>query len=229
MPPPQTAVGVLSTALAKLEAEPMSAHIRGPTNEMLEFLAPEVGFGQRLAFSNLWLFEPLVLHKLGNKPSTNALTRTTTAPTMLEGSVKENVLPARATGVVNFRILPGDSVASVTQHVHDVIDDARVEIEQMQTMVSEPSPVSRSNTRTFNTLATAIRSVYPTAIVAPSLMIPATDSRHFVPLADDVYRFLPVYMRGEDDLKRIHSVDERISVEDFARMVQIYGAWLQGM
>jgi carboxypeptidase PM20D1 len=38
--------------------------------------------------------------------------RTTTALTVVQAGNKENVLPGKAEALVNFRILPGDSIAA---------------------------------------------------------------------------------------------------------------------
>ena len=53
------------------------------------------------------------------------------AATMFSGGVQENVLPTAARAVVNFRILPGDSVESVLEHVRQTIDDPRVEVREL--------------------------------------------------------------------------------------------------
>ena len=44
------------------------------------------------------------------------------------GGVKENVLPRLASAVVNCRILPGDSVTGVLEHVRETVDDGRVQV-----------------------------------------------------------------------------------------------------
>ena len=84
-------------------------------------------FGQRVVFANLWLFAPLVEREMAKIPQTNAGIRTTTAPTIFAAGVKDNVLPATARAVVNFRILPGDTVDTVVEHVraHDRRSDHR--------------------------------------------------------------------------------------------------------
>jgi carboxypeptidase PM20D1 len=113
MPPRETAVGALARAIERLEEHQMPERLDGPTRLMLEQLGPEFPYVQRMAVANLWLFGPLVERQLAAAPSTNASIRTTTAPTIFQAGVKDNVLPASARAVVNFRILPGDSVGSV--------------------------------------------------------------------------------------------------------------------
>ena len=65
---------------------------------------------------------------MSTQPPLDAMLRTTTAVTIVEGGVKENVLPSRASAVVNFRILPGDTIDDVVEHVRRTIDDERIEL-----------------------------------------------------------------------------------------------------
>ena len=53
LPPRNTAVGVLSAAVARLEAHPMDASLEGPTQGMLEALAPQLPLWRRMMMRNL--------------------------------------------------------------------------------------------------------------------------------------------------------------------------------
>lgn len=214
MPPRHTAVGTLAAALARLEASPMPARLEGASRETLETLAPAMPFGQRLAIANLWLTRPLLLRMLGGTPAGNATIRTTTAPTMLQGSTKDNVMPMSASAVVNFRLLPGDRVADVVAHVRDAVGDARVTVDTIPDLVYEASPVSPTNTEGFATVRSAITESWPDARVAPYLVVGATDSRFLARLTPNVYRFAPLVV-DPVDLKRIHGIDERVRVRDY--------------
>ena len=225
MPPPQTAVGVLAAAIARLEASPMPSALDGPTREMLEHIGPEMALGQRVLFANLWLFGPLVERRLASEPSTNAMIRTTTAATVVEGGTKDNVLPAAAHAVVNFRLRPGDSVEDVLAHVREVVDDPRVEV-SAHPGASAASPVSDAGGPAFARLNRTIREVYPDAVVAPFLVVGATDSRFFAPLTPNVYRFLPISV-PRDELSKFHGANENLSVENYARCVQFYAQFIR--
>ncbi len=48
-----------------------------------------------------------------------------------------------------------------------------------------------------------------------------TDSKYFEQLSDNVYRFLFNYANA-DDVKRIHSIDERISIENYSKVIRFY-------
>jgi carboxypeptidase PM20D1 len=164
----------------------------------------------------------LIVRQLEASPATNATLRTTTAATIIEGGVKDNVLPAHARAVVNFRIKPGNSVNEVVAHVRKVVDDRRVEIKLLEPGIGqEPSPESSTTGAGFLTIERTIRQVFPEAVVAPSLVVAATDTRHYQTLADDVYRFLPIIV-NRDDLSRIHGTDERIAEEGYKDCVRFY-------
>ena len=226
MPPAHTAVGILSAAIARLEDNQFAATIPDPVRSQFAFLGPEQGWFRRVVFSNLWLFAPLVKSQMENAPSTGAMLRTTIAATMLEGSIKENVLPMRARGVVNLRLLPGMSSDQAIRRVIDVIGDPRVNIAATGTSRSEPSPVSSPDSDAFRKLHRAVKASFPEAIVAPSLVLGATDIRHFIAISDNLFRFLPARLL-RDDLKRYHGVNERISVDNYGEFVRFYMRYLR--
>jgi carboxypeptidase PM20D1 len=220
MPPSSTAIGSMSAALAKLEANPMPAAISGVAGEMFATLAPEMSGFNRAALSNLWLFGPVVQAQLEKGVSSNAMLRTTTALTIVRAGNKDNVLPGRAEAAVNFRLLPGDTLASVEAHIRKTIANDAISIKQYPGN-SEPSPVSPTDGLGWRTIVQSVRQTFPEAVVAPGLMIAATDSRHFAIVSDAVYRFSPVRARGED-LPRFHGTNERIAIANYVEMIQFY-------
>jgi carboxypeptidase PM20D1 len=220
IPPADTAIGVMSRGLHKLLATPFSSQLNGPTRQMFEFLGPEMTWTKRLALANLWLFDPLVRKQLASSPLTNAAIRTTLAPTIINSGVQENILPTKAEAVINLRILPGETIAGTIEHVRKTIDDPKVQLTPLAVRI-EPSSVSDIEAPSFMLLHRTIRQIVPETIVAPSLLVAATDSRHYAALTKNVYRFLPITLRP-DDAKRYHGVDERISIEDYERCVRFY-------
>jgi carboxypeptidase PM20D1 len=221
MPPEQSAVGILSAAIARLEAHPMPARLEGPTRRMFDHLAPELSAAQRAVFANLWLTRPLVTTKLQSSPTTNAMVRTTAAATIFQAGTKDNVLPSRARAVVNFRILPGDTVRSVIEHVRHAVDDPRVTIRRAGAFSAEPVTVSSTQSESYRALERTIRSIHREAVVAPYLVVVVTDSRYFAPLSENVYRFLPLRLT-HDDLERVHGSDERISIRSYGEAIRTY-------
>ncbi|HVR69657.1 MAG TPA: M20 family peptidase [Vicinamibacteria bacterium] len=226
-PPPHTTVGVLARAIARLEERQFPAELRGATAALFDYVGPEMPFGMRLLFANRWLFGPLIERNLARNPSTNAAIRTTTAATVFEGGPRHNVLPSQARAVVNFRILPGDSVAAVRQHVRDVVNDPAVVVTVLDP-ATEPSPVSPTDSAAWMVLQRTTRQVFPDAVVAPYLVTGGTDARHFSGLTPNVYRFTPTRMTLPD-LTRVHGTNERVSVSNYAEAVQFYAQLLRNV
>jgi carboxypeptidase PM20D1 len=220
MPPHDTAIGMMSTALARLEDHRLPMQISGIVAEMFDTLAPEMNGFNRVVLSNLWLFKPLLLREFEKSGPTEAMVRTTTALTIFNAGNKDNVLPGNAEASVNFRLMPGDTQASVTDHVRRTVNDSRISIEPFPGN-AEPTPVTDIASPAFQTLNRTIREVFPDVIVAPGLMLAGTDSRHYVGITDKIFRFSPV-RANSDDLKRFHGTNERLSIEGYADMIRFY-------
>lgn len=227
IPPADTAIGILSRALQRLETEPFPSRLNGPTRQMFEFLGPEMGWMNKLALANLWLFDPLVRKRLAQSSITNAAIRTTVAPTLFNAGVTENVLPASAAAVVSLRLLPGDTIATAIEHVRRAVNQPNVKINPLSVQI-EPSAVSDIQSRGFNLIQRTIRQTSPSAIVAPALLVAATDSRHYAGLSKNIFRFLPITL-APDDTKRYHGIDERISFEDYERCVRFYSQLIRNI
>jgi carboxypeptidase PM20D1 len=220
IPPADTAIGMVSRALQKLETAPFPANLRGPTRQMFEFLGPEMAWPRKSALANLWLFEPFVTKQLTGSPLTNAIVRTTLAPTIFHAGVKENVLPTHAEAVINLRILPGETIRGTTEQVRTTIHDARIKITPLPLQM-EPSGVSEIASAGFKTLQRTIGETAPEVIVAPALLVAATDSRYYAALTKNIFRFLPMTLTRKDT-ERYHGIDERISIADYLRCVRFY-------
>jgi carboxypeptidase PM20D1 len=233
MPAQQTAIGILSTAIARLEALPMPAHL-----EVVEFLLSYLGsalpFSQRMKFANTWLFGGRLKKELSKSNLLNATIRTTTAPTIINAGVKDNVLPARAEAVVNFRLLPGDDLRSVYEMVLERIADERVAVTPFEgdTLEGrsgwEPSPVADVESPYFLWLSRLVREAFPEALAAPFLVLGGTDARHYASVTDNAFRFTPVQIE-KADLESVHAVNERLSIDNCARMVGFFIAYIEEM
>jgi carboxypeptidase PM20D1 len=221
LPPAQSAVGIVSAAIATLETNPMPARLEGATRQLFDRIGPRFPLAQRAVFANLWLTRPIVTRRLQSSATTNAMVRTTTAATIFQAGTKDNLLPSHARAVVNFRILPGDSVEAVLEHVRRVVDDDRVEIQTVGRFSAEPSAVSSTDSDAFRTLERTITSVAPGAITAPYLVVVVTDARHYAGMSRNVFRFLPIQLTARD-LARMHGSDERIGVGEYEAAIRTY-------
>jgi carboxypeptidase PM20D1 len=224
-PPPQTSIGILARALTRLEAHPMPTHLR-KLRPLYHGIGRAAPFYIQIPFANVWLFGPLLKRWLVPKPEMNASMRTTTALTIINGGVEDNTIPAEAKAIVNFRLLPGDTIAEVLWHVKKVIKDERVKFKPVEGKYNEALPVSPRDCPEYKSLRTVIRQVFDNPPVAPFVMLGGTDCQHFVPVCDNIYRFTSLVM-DESFMGLEHGIDERIPVEGMARMVKFYAQLMQ--
>jgi carboxypeptidase PM20D1 len=227
-----TAIGRLSRAIHRLETHPMPARLDFLAWQ-LDALASELPMSMRIMMSNRWLLGGIVRRAVQSKPTTNAMVRTTIAPTVIHAGMKENVLPTEAKAVVNLRLLPSDSTQKVIGHVKKVIDDDKIHLRVLDLPAGVGDEASEASGKPLSAavsdvkgpvyplLAETIRQVYPEAVVTPYLLIGATDSRFYAPLCAQIFRFMPVRFEPSD-LERVHGTNERLAVKGCGDMVQFY-------
>ncbi|ATB36854.1 M20/M25/M40 family peptidase [Cystobacter fuscus] len=219
--PPKDAGGavLLSKAVVAIAEHPFPMEFKGPGVALLETLAPTGSWALRMAVANRWLFEPLLLQQVAATSTGAALLHTTIAPTMLRGSPKENVLPQDATAWINYRIAPGDTSETVLAHARAAVGDLPVELSWTKTP-DEPTPISSTRSRGWNVLA-SLAGEMSRAPVSAGLVTAATDSRHLLPVATDVYRFQPMTF-SLSSLQMIHGTNEHLTLENLEFAVGFY-------
>jgi carboxypeptidase PM20D1 len=226
MPPPKgtSAIAMMSAALKRIDDDQLPGGIRGVASEMFATVAPEMSGFSRVALSNLWLFGPIVQKQLEAGASTNAMLRTTTALTIVNAGNKDNVLPGRAEATVNFRLLPGDTKEQVMARVKSQVTQAtgsdKFELFALPGAV-DASRVTPTDSAQYQLINRTIREVFPGTLVAPGLMIGATDSIHFGEISEHIFKFSPVRAKPLD-LPRFHGTNERIAVSNFTELIRFY-------
>ena len=219
-PPTKTPITTLSDACKKVQKNPFKMHITKPAAEMFDTLGRHSTFLYKIIFANMWCFSWVidVLGKTGGGEM-NALVRTTTAFTMMEGSTARNVLPTEAKLVSNMRLNPADSVDSALAHLKKAVNDEDVQITVLE--ANEPSRISQTDCAAWNTVASTVSETWPGTIVAPYLMVQCSDSRYYGRISDHVYRFCAMDMTAEER-KSIHGNNEKIRLESIAKTVEFY-------
>ncbi|MEO9968246.1 MAG: M20 family peptidase [Hyphomonadaceae bacterium] len=229
--PPRNSANVqLARAIVALDENQMKADFsKPPVSDLFRAAAPDMGFGQRMALANMWLFRGIVEGQLSNGAA-NAMVRTTTAPTMLEGSIKENVLPQRSSAIVNFRVHPNDTPEDVMAHARDIAGqfDVEVALSQEGGIGSAASPVSPVSNRSYSVLKAVASHAGEGALTVPGLVIGATDARFASKISDNVYRFVPSLMTLKDTAG-FHGTNERLSVANMGRMAEGYAQLILAM
>ncbi len=130
------------------------------------------------------------------------------------------MLPTEATAVVNFRILPGDTIDAVVQHIRDTIHDTGITVAPLTTPPGRnPSRISSTTTLGYRTLQQTFAQLFPGVLMVPNLLVAATDSSHYGAVTQDVYRFSPARV-GADALETVHGINEKISADSYIKAVQ---------
>ena len=220
-PPRQTAIGIVARAIALMDDNPMPSKLDHSlaTLKSIAYLLP---FGLQFVLANEWLLKGWLVRKLKETPETAALLHTTNAATMIEGGIKDNVLPSTATAKVNLRLMPGDTIESTLAYFRKVIGDPRLKMEvDPQTGGWEPSAIASTDTPAFRTLELVVRQTFSNIPTAPFTFLAATDSRHYQPICANIFKFSPYFVKAEE-LKGIHGINERISQETLAGMAAFY-------
>ncbi|MFD1218295.1 M20 family peptidase [Microbulbifer celer] len=219
MPPRETAVDTLASALMKLQASPIAGGLEGLSAEMFDAIAPYMSFEKRMLFANRWLFGGLIDRALSANQGTAAMLHTTVAPTMLRASVKENVLPIEAVATINFRLHPRDTEQTIVDYLNATIDDPRVTVQVRDSRA--PSRVSSTGHAGYHGIEEATHSTHNHVITAPGLTVAGTDSRRYQAVADDNYRFNPMVVT-RDDIKGFHGTNERITIDNMVKAARFY-------
>ena len=215
-PAKETAIDILTAALYKLRSQTPPARITPPVREFMHRIGSSSNiFVNRMASANMWLFEGTTKSILSSSPEGAAMIQTTIVPTILESGIKDNVIPAMATGIVNSRILPGETAQTVEDYIRGVIDDDRLKISKIGKFNTEPSSSTTSiESAAFKRVESAVYKIVPRVLPAPYVMLGATDSRHYRNMADGVVNFMPI-----TDSKGYHGIDERLPLRDFQRII----------
>ncbi|MBV4359294.1 M20/M25/M40 family metallo-hydrolase [Pinibacter aurantiacus] len=224
MPPRNSSLVLAAEIIQQLEKEQFKPDIIPPVQNFLKNVGGEMSFISQMGIANQWLLKPLLIKTLTKAPNTNALVRTTTAVTMAKGSDAENVLPTISEITVNFRLLPGTTVADVVGHVQKICKPYDTEINTLS--AREASGISPVPTEGYNNMKKNIERIYPTAIITPYLTITGTDAYKYEAVSKNVYRFLPLEI-NEYEQKIIHGYNEYISIENYRKVIDYFKGMME--
>ncbi|HUH72995.1 MAG TPA: M20/M25/M40 family metallo-hydrolase [Chitinophagales bacterium] len=221
MPTPENAIAVLAKAITDLNSQPFSPRLTTSVKDFLNHIAPHSSFVNKLAMSNLWVFQPIVFNIYSKSGPGDAMIRTTMVPTIINGGNKANVIPNIVKATVNLRLLPGTSIQDAIQHVTKAVNNPLVNIEA-QPGAMEASAVSPIDNEVFRNFKSKIETHFDNAIVAPFLMIGGTDSRHFNIVSENIYKFSPMI-----DPEGFHGVNEQLNLKDYNKTIGFYVDFLK--
>lgn len=220
MPPAKSSLVYAAEIIKKLNENQMPGQVITPIASFLNTIGGEMDFMSQMAIANQWLLGPTLLKSLAKAPASNALTRTTTAITMAKGSDASNVITSVAEVVVNFRILPGDSIDQVIKHVEGICEGYDVKIETVGSS-REASGITPEGTKGFDNISEIVAEIYPEAITSSYITVGGTDAYKYQIVSDNIYRFMPVVL-NQYEQRLMHNENEHISIENYGKMIYYF-------
>ena len=209
--PNHTALGKLANVIRDIENHQFKAKISPMLMELFDKIGRSVSYPAKLVTCNLKLLKPALEAGLSYVPPAASMMRTTLGVTMASGSPQANVLPQRASIIVNFRIYPGQTVDDVLAHLKKVIRYKKnIEITLLPGW-KNPSSISSTDSRAFRAIERIAKGMDPDTVVAPYLVMGGTDACHYEPVCDHIYRYSP-FRVSTSLLLTCHGTNERIPV-----------------
>lgn len=239
-----TSLAILSEAIARIAGDERAIGLPEPVRQTLaavapwvseeplrSLLAPAEGQAWRQAVD---ANADAIARELAARRETFPLVQTTVAPTMIEGgSPQPNVMPQDMSATINFRILPGETVAQVVGRVRELVSDLPVEVEPVEAVSNDPSAVSRTDGWGFQVLREVAGRYFrdpqtgEAVPLVPSIQTGATDARMYEGVCDTCLRF-SAFTADEDEKERgVHGTDERITRRAYAQGVRFTIALLE--
>ncbi|MGZ3625181.1 MAG: M20/M25/M40 family metallo-hydrolase [Ktedonobacteraceae bacterium] len=215
IPHADSAIARLARALTRITSAPLPMRIIPTSRRLIEILAATQTQPRRSLL--LQVMNPLlserVLGLLPDQDTANALRamlHSTASPTLLHAGTALNVIPGEATAQLDCRIVPGETVKTLTAALRKRIRDPKVAVEADFFSHGYEMHI----TPLFTAIQRAIAAQEPDALVAPYLFPAVSDSRFLAPRGVTAYGFVP--HRPEPGVPPVQSLahghDERVSI-----------------
>ena len=187
---------------------PFKTQMSPVVEEMFKRMAPNMNFGMKLLFSNMWLFKPLIIKVIPSVSSAAAaMLRTTLAFTMSKGSEGANVLPSEAYVVGNMRFIQHQPTKESIECISKVAKKYDIETEVIYS--DDPCPIVDFKGEQFILVEKTIQKIYPGIGVCPYVMTGGTDAKYYKDVSDNCIRFAPLYI-DKQQYSSIHAANENI-------------------
>ncbi|MBP3567799.1 MAG: M20/M25/M40 family metallo-hydrolase [Lachnospiraceae bacterium] len=226
VPTKNTPLVRLGKFMSEVEKHYPFRHEFNPTiKEMFHRMTPNMNFGMKVVFANLWLFRPLLTRMLPViNSAAGAMIRTTIAFTMAKGADGLNVLPQEAYVTANMRFSPHqddrESLLVITELAK------RFDLETEVIYSDAPCPVVDYQAVPFKRLEEVAAEVYPGVGICPYVMTGGTDAKYYKEVSDHCLRFAPLYINAQQ-YASIHGLNENIyqgalpmGVDFYKKMIQ---------
>ena len=201
---------------------PFTAKLTPTVREMFRRMTPNMTFGMRVIFANLWLFEGLLLRLLPViSPAAAAMTRTTIAFTTAKGADGLNVLPQEAYVTANMRFIHHQPNKDSIALIGEIAKKYQIETEALYN--DEPCPIVDYKSDAFHLIEDIAAEIYPGVGICPYTMTGGTDAKFYKEICQNAMRFAPIYIDAQQ-YSSIHGINENIYQGALTKAVDFYKA-----
>lgn len=215
-PAKETAVGSVSTAISNIEKYSFDETL-DMVEPMFEYAAPEAKLPMNVVYSNLWLTGGVLKNILSSSPETDASIRTTKAVTVFNAGFKDNVIPSEASALINFRLMPGETIEGTKNKVIKIIDNNKINVE-LYGYYNEAPEMAPIESEAFKDIQKSLKEVFPDCISVPYFVTGGTDSKHYYNITKNIYRVTPS-VKEKDEVG--HGTNERIPIDNYEEYIKV--------
>jgi len=160
--------------------------------------------------------DPAAIRRLEASILDNALLHTTCVATKIDGGHAENALPQRARAMIQCRMLPDDTQASVQATLAKTLADPAIKISVITP--AAPGPESVPTPAIMNKVAAVVSSMWPNVPLVPDMDTGASDSKFTRGAGLPSFGITGLFTDIDDN--RAHGRDERIPIDGFYQDVE---------
>jgi len=213
----------IEAAIQKLKEDPnpLDLYASAP-HQFMEYVEPEVGFGNRLWYANrgwLWLAPSQTTQAMEAVPEFNQMFKTTfvDAPIITENGVSEVL--------INFEMSPEQRPRDIIDHVWQRIDTVNVRLKIDEPFFVQMNIAPSTDAYGFEATHSSIKQIFPDVVVLPTVNPDYTIASAFQTLSPQLYHFSPLGQHPSDK----SGINESIKREEYARMIQFYEQFIRNV
>ena len=225
-PPQHSAVGILAKKIANLEKHPFKGAMPVYLVELLEEIGGHMTLPGRILTKNVGALRPILVPIMCKIQGANGLVQTTQCVTMAQGSPAGNIMPEKASAVINCRMMQGTTLQDVLDHIEKYMGGKGTTVELIKG--KEASIISPTDTRAFETLSKLSHEAGDDIITAPYLDMGGTDCYHYENVCSNIYRFAP-FTYTPEIIGAEHGTNERMPLGEFDKGTRFFKRYMRIM
>ena len=208
VPPKDSAMKLLAQAIIAVEENQFPYRITESVKANVEASAQLSDDEKSLLLRDVEGNWDKLLPIIEEDPYLSALFHTTTAITMASGSEQANILPQRASVIINCRALEGDTLEVIQKHFEDIVPEG---VKVRLVKGGNPPRASKLHSHGYDLIQSICEENYPGIVTIPGYMLGGTDSRYYSDICENVYRFGSFLSEG--NWGPAHAANECIPVD----------------